>query len=62
MPSDKSKKSSYRFQIDPKFRRSAGRAAPGSIERLQYLESLVNELCVTKVLDYKQQVIRLILY
>ncbi|KAM3177695.1 hypothetical protein ACTXT7_004027 [Hymenolepis weldensis] len=57
MPSDKLKKSSYRFQINPTFRRSVGRAAPGSIERLQYLESLVNELCVTKVLDYKQQIV-----
>nr|CDS26648.1 protoheme IX farnesyltransferase [Hymenolepis microstoma] len=57
MPSNKLKKSFYRIQIDPEFRRTVGRAAPGSIERLQYLESLVNELCVTKVLEYKQQVI-----
>ncbi|VDO07162.1 unnamed protein product [Rodentolepis nana] len=57
MPSNKLKKSFYRFQIDPEFRRAVGRAVPGSIERLQYLESLVNELCVTKVLDYKQQIV-----
>ena len=57
MPPIKLKKSSHRHRIDPELRRSAGRAAPGSVERLQYLEALVNELCVTRSIDYKQQVI-----
>lgn len=58
MPPIKLKKSSRRLRTDPELRRSSGRAAPGSVERLQYLESLVNELCVTKIVDYKQQVVR----
>ncbi|KAH9277879.1 Protoheme IX farnesyltransferase, mitochondrial [Echinococcus granulosus] len=57
MPSIKLKKSSKRYRIDPELRRSVGRAAPGSVERLQYLEALVNELCVTNLIDYKQQIV-----
>ncbi|KAL5965269.1 Protoheme IX farnesyltransferase mitochondrial [Taenia solium] len=57
MPSIKLKKSSKRYRTDPELRRSVGRAAPGSVERLQYLEALVNELCVTNLIDYKQQIV-----
>ncbi len=56
MPSFKQKKASQHYHIDPEFKRSFGRATPGSVERLQYLEALVNELCVTKIVEYKQQV------
>lgn len=56
MPPVKLRKSSKRYRTDPELRRSVGRAAPGSVERLQYLEALVNELCVTNLIDYKQQV------
>lgn len=59
MPSNKLKKLSSRYRIDSELRRGVGRATPGSVERLQYLESLVNELCVTRIIDYKQQVIYL---
>uniref|UniRef100_A0A0V0J943 Armadillo repeat-containing protein 7 n=1 Tax=Schistocephalus solidus TaxID=70667 RepID=A0A0V0J943_SCHSO len=33
------------------------RAAPGSVERLKYLESLVNEFRCTDVTEYKEQII-----
>ncbi|VDM36219.1 unnamed protein product [Hydatigera taeniaeformis] len=57
MTSIKLKKSSKRYRTDPELRPSAGRAAPGSVERLQYLEALVNELCVTNLIEYKQQIV-----
>uniref|UniRef100_A0A5K3EQW6 Protoheme IX farnesyltransferase, mitochondrial n=1 Tax=Mesocestoides corti TaxID=53468 RepID=A0A5K3EQW6_MESCO len=37
--------------------RRIGLATPGSIERLKYLEALVNELCVTKSINCKQQIV-----
>lgn len=56
MPSRKIKKASHHLHVDQDLFKKAGRAAPGSVERLQYFEALVNELCVTKHIDYKQQV------
>nr|VZI16041.1 unnamed protein product [Spirometra erinaceieuropaei] len=44
-------------EFAPFFLKSGHRAEPGSVERLKYLESLVNEFRCTNLTEYKEQII-----